>query len=112
MWVVSDLVIFSVIDWITVSTSISAFVSGSVLEGNMFEMVEDVEVVRGDGLRDRGDAVEAEDGFYSVMGVLVCEWGYSSVRSTTRVEVVLVFFLGLDGGLVVIGRGFKIVVYD
>jgi len=84
--------VFLSIDW-TNSTFIYVSVRGRVTKGKMSEMVADVEVERGDGLRNRGDVMEVEAIFSSIMGVVMCDWGSSLVRSKTWEEVVLVFFL-------------------
>lgn len=79
------------------------------MDGGMSEMVVEVEVVRGDGLRDIGDSMDVGGGFYSMMSVLVWDWGSSLVRSMTLLEVALIIFLWIDGGLVASGRVFLIV---
>lgn len=90
----------SVTDWVIESTFISVLAPGTVLDGRIFGMVADVEVVCKDGFHKCGDDFRIS----FVMGVPVWEWGSPLVRSKTWVEGVFDLFLGPTRG-----QGFGIV---
>lgn len=60
--------------------------------------------VRGDGSCNAKDTVEVDDRFFSRIGVVVLECGSSSMRLMTKLEVIVIGFLGNDGCLVEIGQ--------
>jgi len=70
-------------DWITELTSISVSALMGFLDGGMSEIVDEVEIVRGDGLCDHGDTVKVEGGCSLVMGMMAWDWGSLSLISTT-----------------------------
>ena len=74
-----------------------------LLDQGMFDTVVEEEDVWGDGLNNVGERVEMDGRFSPRISVQVLYFGSLLVRLKNLEKVTVISFLGIDGGMVVIG---------